>query len=495
MALLDELLDKRCRLIDYECVREGGGGSTARLIAFGGFAGKAGIINGLRGLGLRLLGQGYSTPFLAIGPAYSYQDYNQAKQALAEVGGQIATGGLPAAVSPLVTTICGTGNVSKGAIDALGSLGDVVRWVTPAELPGLTSLHGTEGEHQRHVYACVVGTEHLVAHGEVHEGSPHSPHSPHAAGAHRDSRPFERSHYYANPHEYIPTFHATIAPHTSLLVPTMYWDRRFPRLLTLEQLAELRASGNSRLLAVADLTCDVGGAVESLVRSSTIDAPYYVYDVEARAERTDGLDGNGVLMMGVDILPSELPKEASQHFGDLLFPFVSPLTTRGAPLPAELAGATIVDAGRLRPAYQYIQAMREAYDRSQEAAQAEAAARGGTHLTPQQLLALEGSTVLSLPHGPQAATPCTQAATPCTLAANPCIRAATLCTEAATLCKSPGALTARSPLQPPYAPRLQPCANHQVLSLHGHLFDSGVINAALDLIEQAGDSHLECSET
>ena len=83
--------------------------------------------NGLRGLGLRLLGQGYSTPFLAIGPAYSYQDYNQAKQALAEVGAQIARGGLPAAVSPLVTTICGTGNVSKGAVDALGALGDVLR--------------------------------------------------------------------------------------------------------------------------------------------------------------------------------------------------------------------------------------------------------------------------------------------------------------------------------------------------------------------------------
>ena len=166
-----------------------------------------------------------------------------------------------------------------------------------------------------------------------------------------------------------------------------------------------------------------------------------MYDVEARAERTDGLDGNGVLMMGVDILPSELPKEASQHFGDLLFPFVAPLTTRGAPLPAELAGATIVDAGRLQPAYQYIQAMREAYDRSQEAALAEEAARGGKHLTPQQLLALEGSTVLSLPHGSRAATPFTRAATLCT-------RAATRCTKAATLCKSPpGALTARPPLR------------------------------------------------
>lgn len=259
----------------------------------------------------------------------------------------------------------------------------------------------------------------------------------------------------------MPCFHETIAPHVSLLVPTMYWDRRFPRLLTLEQLAELRASGNSRLLAVADLTCDVGGAVESLVRSSTIDAPYYVYDVEARAERTDGLDGNGVLMMGVDILPSELPKEASQHFGDLLFPFVAPLTTRGAPLPAELAGATIVDAGRLQPAFQYIQAMREAYERSQEAALAEEVAQGGKHLTPQQLLALEGSTVLSLPHGCRAATPFTRAATLCT-------RDATRCTKAATLAN-----------------------HHQVLSLHGHLFDSGVINAALDLIEQAGDSHLE----
>ena len=146
---------------------------------------------------------------------------------------------------------------------------------------------------------------------------------------------------------------------------------------------------------MADLTCDVGGAVEALVRSSTIDAPYYVYDVEARAEGTDGLDGNGLLMMGVDILPSELPKEASQHFGELLLPFIAPLTTCGAPLPAELAGATIVDAGRLQPGYQYIEAMRAAYDRSQEATQPE---EGGKQLTPQHRLALEGSTVTLNPN-------------------------------------------------------------------------------------------------
>ena len=55
MALLDEIIGKRCRLIDYECVRRDGGGSSPRLIAFGEFAGKAGVISALRGLGLRLL--------------------------------------------------------------------------------------------------------------------------------------------------------------------------------------------------------------------------------------------------------------------------------------------------------------------------------------------------------------------------------------------------------------------------------------------------------
>ena len=278
MQLLDEFLAKRCRLIDYECVREGGESSAPRLIAFGGFAGKSGIINGMRGLGLRLLNLGYSTPFLSVGPAYSYIDYCDAKRAIGAVGEQVASQGLPLAVSPLVVAIAGTGNVSRGAIDALSALSDdVLTWVSPDELPGLSALHGTEGEHQRRVYACVVPTEDMVEPVNASEA-------------------FDRQHYYSSPHEYRPTFHRKIAPHTSLLVTTMYWDRRFPRLLTLEQLAKLRARGNHRLLGVADLTCDVGGAVEALVRTGSVDEPFYVYDVEQRKESISAngaLDGEG----------------------------------------------------------------------------------------------------------------------------------------------------------------------------------------------------------
>ena len=76
-----------------------------------------------------------------------------------------------------------------------------------------------------------------------------------------------------------------------------------------------------------DITCDVDGAVDLLVRSSSVEEPFYMYDVEARREGTRGMGGDGVLMMGVDILPAELPREASGHVGQ-------------APLPARVIAST-----------------------------------------------------------------------------------------------------------------------------------------------------------
>ena len=60
-----------------------------------------------------------------------YVDYEQdARRALRAVGEQIRSNGLPAAFSPLVICVAGTGNVSRGAIDAIKALGDdVIEWV------------------------------------------------------------------------------------------------------------------------------------------------------------------------------------------------------------------------------------------------------------------------------------------------------------------------------------------------------------------------------
>lgn len=77
-------------------------------------------------------------------------------------------------------------------------------------------------------------------------------------------------------------------------------------------MAAIRATGNNRLLCVADITCDIDGACDMLTRSTTIDDPFFLYDVEGRKEGERGFDGDGILMLGVDILPAELPREASQ---------------------------------------------------------------------------------------------------------------------------------------------------------------------------------------
>lgn len=64
MPLLDAILEKNIRLIDYEKLMDEKG---QRVVAFGKMAGIAGMINILHGMGLRLLALGHHTPFMHIG--------------------------------------------------------------------------------------------------------------------------------------------------------------------------------------------------------------------------------------------------------------------------------------------------------------------------------------------------------------------------------------------------------------------------------------------
>lgn len=61
MPLLDAIIEKNIRLIDYERIIDESG---QRMVAFGKYAGVAGMVNILHGLGLRLLALGHHTPFM-----------------------------------------------------------------------------------------------------------------------------------------------------------------------------------------------------------------------------------------------------------------------------------------------------------------------------------------------------------------------------------------------------------------------------------------------
>ncbi len=48
--------------------------------------------------------------------------------------------------------------------------------------------------------------------------------------------------------------------------------------------------------------------MEFLTRDSQIEDPFFMYN-PVTGKTTDGVDGDGIFMLGVDILPSELPRE------------------------------------------------------------------------------------------------------------------------------------------------------------------------------------------
>lgn len=349
MPLLDTILDKRIALFDYECITREGRDDTPRLVAFGAYAGRAGMIDGLQGLGLRLLAEGYSTPFLHVPNTYMHASLGEAREALRKVGQMIHEKGFPESITPVVVTFTGTGNVAKGAREVFETLPH--QYIAPEELPNLANLIKQGVKPRNVLYGVVCTAKDMVRH-----------------NAHPEQA-FDKADYYRHPTNYASVFHETVIPHTTLFVNGIYWDNRFPRLITKEQIKELRATGNHKLKAVADISCDIGGSCEFLHRPTSIENPYYSFNPETGEEETK-VTGSGVLMLGVDNLPSELPRDASQHFGDGLLPLLPPLLEwQGSSsvedmqsLSPEMYRACIAAHGSLMPKWQYIQRLREQHE-------------------------------------------------------------------------------------------------------------------------------------
>lgn len=418
MPLLDSLLEKNIRLVDYEAITVGGARGGKRLVAFGRYAGIAGMVDFLRGMGERFLALGYSTPFLNVAAMYTYPTVDAAYAAVTECGRAIARYGLPAALCPLTVVVTGDGNVSKGAQEVLKLLPS--KWVGCDDLKGI--VEGGAGSdvsvHDRtHMLFIAVAKEENMA--VRRPGSPQpSPflpapksHDAHAlqlqlqavAAAAGDGAftiadesdeqqqpapsasrpplsppmpasvtPFDKAHYKANPDAYEPIFHRKVVPYTSILVNCMYWEPRFPRLLTIAQAQELHSAGRLRLKGVCDITCDFQGSVEFLKEFTTIERPFYVWDVGRDAVVHDLDYATGILYHAVDHLPSECPRDASDHFGSCLLPFLPALARsdgslpfdQQADLPPELKGAVICDHGKLTPNFDYIHRLREVAQRA-----------------------------------------------------------------------------------------------------------------------------------
>ena len=136
-------------------------------------------------------------------------------------------------------------------------------------------------------------------------------------------------------------------------------------ILSKADISELYKNGHKNLFVVGDISCDVNGSVEFLEKTTTIDKPFFLWNPISN-EVSDEISGDGVAVMGVDILPTELSVESSKHFGDALVPLLKKMIMDGHTtsndyqnLPAELANSCITQNGSLTPNFDYIRALME----------------------------------------------------------------------------------------------------------------------------------------
>ena len=333
MPMLKRMLELGCTLIDYEKVTDENG---RRLIFFGHHAGMAGMIDTLWALGQRLNWESIPNPFSDLRQAHQYSSLAEAKAAISNLGERIARTGLPPSLTPLICGFAGYGNVFRGADKIVELL--PVEEIKPQ---AVATLIQSDDYARDRLYKVVFKEEHTV--------TPISP----------DDR-FELQDYYDHPEKYRSVF-STYLPHLTLLVNCVYWEAKYPRLVTKANLAQLYGGEKQpRLRVIGDISCDTEGAIESTIKCTEPDVPVFVYDpFEDRA--IDGVKGQGPVILAVDILPSELPRDASEYFSRILMPYAPSIAQADysvpfgeLALPPEIKRAIIVYQGKLTPNYRYL---------------------------------------------------------------------------------------------------------------------------------------------
>ncbi|MBL7964416.1 MAG: alanine dehydrogenase [Flavobacteriales bacterium] len=294
--MLQAVLERGITLLDHELLTNEQG---ERVLAFGHWAGVVGAYNAFRAWHVH-----HGLPDLKA--AHVCHDQTEMEAHLAEAR-------LPARLRIVMT---GGGRVGGGAMEVLERRG--FKRMAPADF--LT--HEGDGL----VYTVLASAD---------------------LYARQDGRPFDKAAFHRDPSGHEARF-LPFARHADLYLACHFWDPRGPKILSA---ADLRDPDLS-LRVVADISCDVGGPIDSTLHASSIEAPFYGYDPGTAAEVPAGTAGS-LTVMAVDNLPCELPRDASADFGHALATQVVPELLHGS-TSAMVARATIVQAGQLTERYAYL---------------------------------------------------------------------------------------------------------------------------------------------
>ncbi len=296
--LLKAILDKKVTLIDHEYLTDKEG---RRLVAFGYWAGIVGAYNGMRAWGKR-------TGSFDIPPAHTFHNKKEMFEHINTLD-----------VKPFKIVITGGGRVAHGATETLKAFG--IKEIIPEDFLTRT-------------YDYPVFTKldpcHYVRH--------------------KNGVEFDLKYFFTHPDEFISTFE-TYTRIADMYIAAHFWDPKSPKFITKEQ----ARNPEFNIKVIADISCDVDNApIASTLRSSTIDDPFYDYNPVTEKEEPAFSSDKNITVMAVDNLPGELPRDASEAFGEAMFEKVVPAFTNGDK-DSILERATIAKDGKLTSHFSYLE--------------------------------------------------------------------------------------------------------------------------------------------
>ena len=296
-GLLQEILRKNIRLIDYETLTDQTG---KRIIAFGRWAGIVGAYNGIW-----TYGQRYN--LFDTRRAYTCFDLEDLWSELGKIN-------LP----PIKIVLTGGGRVARGAMEVLMRLG--VRKVTSRQF--------LEEWYDFPVFVQLNARDY---------------------NRRKDGEAFSRNGFYRTPQMYEANFikYATVA---DILIASAFWDPKAPALFDRQEIV----GDDFKISVIADITCDIEGSVPSTKRPSTIEDPLYDYNPCDDQIENPLSDEANITVMAVDNLPCELSRDASASFGNDLAQRVLP-ELLGDDAAGVIERATLARDGNLTERFSYLQ--------------------------------------------------------------------------------------------------------------------------------------------
>jgi alanine dehydrogenase len=163
----------------------------------------------------------------------------------------------------------------------------------------------------------------------------------------KDGKPSGLSEFFADPRPYESDF-MKFARVADMFIAGHFYGDHAPYLFTREDAKH----PEFRIRLVADISCDIDGPVASTIRPSTIAEPFYAYDPQTESE-VDPMNTDAIGVMAVDNLPCELPKDASEGFGEMFAEHVIPAFFNNDK-DGVLKRAKMTEKGKLIEKYTYL---------------------------------------------------------------------------------------------------------------------------------------------